>query len=146
MGQDVGLIDQRQPTGSFLGSLKREPDASSDRTRGVHAGFPRGILPSPSEPGVETLGVLPDEDDPQLGEGPEVHIEIELPAETQEDPSLQYPVRYPRVAHGPEEDRVTSLDRREIFSREKLARREVAVGARFYLHDVHVAPALLKSG
>ena len=77
---------------------------------------------------------------------PEVHELVELEADPEQEVALEDPRRHPRVAHGPEQDRVGVPEGFEVRVREGLPGPQVPVGAEIELDqlDVEAVPHRLE--
>ncbi len=104
----------------------------------------RALPVEPADPAVEAFGVLPDHDhvDVVLGVGrhqrlhagvpdhrAEVHELVQLEADPKQEVALEDPRRHPRVAHGPEQDRVGLPQRLEVGIGQRLPRSQVSLGS-----------------
>ena len=85
----------------------------------------RPLAQEPALAGVGTLGVLPHHRhvDPagRVGERSQVHVEVELEAQAQQEAALEHPGRHLGRAHGAEEDGVEAAQLVEDRVRQHLA-------------------------
>jgi hypothetical protein len=147
-GEDVGLVHQSEvAAGTRLGQLVGEAHAPLHAHAGVHRSLGGHLVRRPPAqdaalPGVEALGVLADDHGVDAGalHGPQVHIEIELEAETQQQAALDDPGRHARRAHGTEEDGVQPPQLAEHRVGEDVARAQVAVAAQVVVDGVEGHP------
>ena len=142
--EHVGLVHERDVLARVApGELEREAHAALDTHAGVHRSL-RGHLvgcalaEEAALTRVHTLGVLADHGEVDVGmprvgrggEGPQVHVQVELEPEPQQDPTLDDPAALAgRRTDGSEHHRVELADLLQVGVGEHLAVARVALPA-----------------
>ncbi len=150
--QDVGLVHEREVTaGPRLGEIERVPHTPLDAEAGVHRSLRRDLTgrvlaEEAALPRVRALGVLADHDHVDAvverarpgDERPQVHEEVELEAEPQEQAALDDAGRHLGSADRTEQDRVEAAELLERLVRQHLAGAEVVRAAQVVGHRVEL--------